>query len=110
MAAADFEHVFASWVFINALSHGATIIGTGMIYFSKAIALVSWQALQIYTVSLNRKLYSQVRSNSCVLLKKNHFIFMKTFSLYLTKLFIVKKWLPSYNHPYLTIHTETKIL
>ena len=36
MAAADFEHVFASWGFINALSHGATIIGTGMKYFSKA--------------------------------------------------------------------------
>ena len=36
MAAADFEHVFASWGFINGLSHGATIIGTGMKYFSKA--------------------------------------------------------------------------
>ena len=27
---------FASWGFINALSHGSTIIGTGMKYFSKA--------------------------------------------------------------------------
>ena len=36
MAAADFEHVFASWGFTNGLSNGTTIIGTGMKYFSKA--------------------------------------------------------------------------
>ena len=36
MAAADFQHVFASWGFINGLSHGATIIWTGIKYFSKA--------------------------------------------------------------------------
>ena len=40
--------------------------------------------------------------------------FNKTFSLHLTKLFIVKKWLPSYNHPYLLhnycLHTIEYIL